>query len=109
MGEPNVARLVRENEALRKVAFAAARLRRIAIAAEQVEEGIEAVWRENPDMTRSATGLIMAQQAYGDALKAFDKELLDCADVFARDPFAEDIALYPTAALSPKNTESEHD
>lgn len=97
MSALNVARLVRENEVLRRVAFAAARLRRIGLAADQVEEGIEAVWKENPDMTRSATGLIMARQAYGDALKAFDKELLDAADVFARDPFGEEIALYPKA------------
>lgn len=91
----NVARLIRENEALRKVAGAAARLRRIGIAADAVEEGIEAVWAENPEMTRSATGLIMARQAYGEALKAFDAELLAAADVFARDPFAEDLTLYP--------------
>lgn len=94
MSGPNVARLVRENETLRRVAVSAARLRRIGMATDMVEEGIETVWAENPDMTRSATGLIMARQAYGDALKAFDAELLNAADVFARDPFAEDIALF---------------
>ncbi len=92
--EGNVARLLRENAVLRAVAASAARLRRIGEAADQIEEGAATIWRENPDMTRSATGMIMAQQAYNTALTDFDRALLNAADVFVRDPFADELALF---------------
>lgn len=94
--EANVARLLRENEALRKVACSAARLRRIGQACDRAEENMEALSRDYPEMTRSATGLFLAATAYETALRAFDETLLACAEVFARDPFAEDLALLPS-------------
>lgn len=90
----NVARLLRENAALRKVAATAARVRRVGMAADQIEESSEAIWRENPDMSRSGTGIVMARMAYDTAIKEFDAALLEAADVFARDPFADDLVLF---------------
>lgn len=103
-GSINVARLQRENEALRRVAFAGARLRRLGLAVDQIEDGMQAVWRETPDMTRSATGMMMAASAYSTALATFDQALLDAADVFAKDPFGEEIALHPVALRSNPET-----
>lgn len=97
----NVARLARENAALRNVAVKAARLRRLGRACDQIEDGMEKVWRESPELTRSATGLLMAATAYETALIDFDNSLASCAQVFSRDPFAEEITLQPTEAAPP--------
>lgn len=103
MGEL-VARLERENVVLRRVAVAAARARRIGLALDDLESGAEKLYRENPDMTRSATGLVMAASAYNTAMDQFDKALLEAADVFVKDPFAEEISLVPSEVHIPRPT-----
>lgn len=102
MDNPNVARLARENAALRDVAAKAARLRRLGRACDQIEDGMEKMWREAPELTRSATGMLMAATAYETALLDFDRSLASCAEMFARDPYAEEIALHPTEANPPQ-------
>lgn len=91
----NVARLVRENAMLRRVAVEAARVRRMGLAMDGLEENMEKVWREDPEMTRSATGMLMAGASYQAALNRFDTALLECGEMFLRDPFAEEISLTP--------------
>lgn len=77
-----ISRLVLENEKLRIVAVAAARVRRLGLASDQIDEAVQRIWDADPHMPRSLTGPIMAQAAYDTALRKFDEAILDAADLF---------------------------
>ncbi len=83
-GKP-LARLQRENKALLKVAYAAARLRRIGRACENVEESDAAFRKANPDASRSATAAVMCEVAFQTAMQEFDQAMMEAAEVLSVD------------------------
>ncbi len=74
------AALVRENQFLRKIVYAAMRCRRIGQLADAYEEDLEELWKKEPHMTKSRTGSFMYAQAYDTALRELDLAILDAAD-----------------------------
>lgn len=97
MSDKPLARLIRENEALMKVAFTAARLRRLGRATEAVEEATVEFRRANPGASRSATVSIMVEEAFQTAMKEFDLAIMEAAEIFkSTEPFtAASLSIVP--------------
>lgn len=72
----NVAALLRENEVLRALASAAIKLRNLGRLCDDQEATLEEYWTNNPQVTRSATQIMMLRQAFETQMEAFDAEIV---------------------------------
>jgi uncharacterized protein YoxC len=72
----NVAAMIREMELLRDVAEKAIRLRAVGRACDKIDEALDELWRNNPEMTKSATQAMMARQAFETAMSDFDQAVV---------------------------------
>ena len=72
MSDKPLARILREKEFAEDVARKAIALRRIGKACDEHEESLRKLWDENPEMPRSLTFSVQFDQAFKEAMAAFD-------------------------------------